>query len=202
MIGIIDYGMGNLSSVQKALESLKASTIITADKEELEKCHGLILPGVGAFPDAMKNIKNNELDQFIKDYSFSGKPFLGICLGMQLLFDIGYEVEPTEGLGLIRGKIKKLEIDYKIPHMGWNSLDIKRECKLIQGVENGSYVYFVHSYYAEVENEANLAATADYGIDVPAVVQNGNVFGAQFHPEKSGDVGMLMLKNFIDMISK
>lgn len=202
MIGIIDYGMGNLRSVQKALESLKASTIITADKEELEKCHGLILPGVGAFPDAMKNIKNNELDQFIKDYSFSGKPFLGICLGMQLLFDIGYEVEPTEGLGLIRGKIKKLEIDYKIPHMGWNSLDIKRECKLIQGVENGSYVYFVHSYYAEVENEANLAATADYGIDVPAVVQNGNVFGAQFHPEKSGDVGMLMLKNFIDMISK
>lgn len=200
MIGIIDYGMGNLKSVKKALDSVGGNSIISLDKEELSKCDGLILPGVGAFPDAMRSIRNNKLDEFIKEYALSGKPFLGICLGMQLLFDKGYEVEPTEGLGLIQGKIKKLDIAYKIPHMGWNSLDFQRESKLTQNIKAGSYVYFVHSYYAEVELKEDLVATANYGIDVPAVVQRDNVFGAQFHPEKSGDVGMIMLKNFIAML--
>lgn len=196
MISIIDYGMGNLRSVQKALESIGEEAIITSDKEQIEKSDGVILPGVGAFPDAMENLKSKGLDEALKYAVAQKKPVLGICLGMQLLFTEGEEVKQCEGLGLIQGKIKKLYGDVKIPHMGWNSLKIDKKCALLEGIDEGSYVYFVHSFYAEMENKEDLNATTFYEIDVPAIVSDGNLFGAQFHPEKSGDVGIQMLKNF------
>ncbi|KZL94288.1 imidazole glycerol phosphate synthase subunit HisH [Clostridium magnum] len=196
MISIIDYGMGNLRSVQKALESIGEEAIITSDKEQIEKSDGVILPGVGAFPDAMENLKSKGLDETLKHVVAQKKPVLGICLGMQLLFTEGEEVKQCEGLGLIQGKIKKLYGNVKIPHMGWNSLKIDKKCALLEGIDEGSYVYFVHSFYAEMENKEDISATTFYEIDVPAIVSDGNLFGAQFHPEKSGDVGIQMLKNF------
>lgn len=196
MISIIDYGMGNLRSVQKALESIGEEAIITSDKEQIEKSDGVILPGVGAFPDAMENLKSKGLDETLKYVAAQKKPVLGICLGMQLLFTEGEEVKQCEGLGLIQGKIKKLYGNVKIPHMGWNSLKIDKNCALLEGIDEGSYVYFVHSFYAEMKNKEDLNATTFYEIDVPAIVSAGNLFGAQFHPEKSGDVGIQMLKNF------
>lgn len=196
MIGIIDYGMGNLRSVQKALELLGYETVISDKYYELSGCESLILPGVGAFPDAMHNLKEASLDTIVKEYAKKGRPVLGICLGMQLLFDVGYEVNECEGLGLIRGSILKLSEDVKVPHMGWNSLNIKGNCPLLKGVEKESFVYFVHSYYAAVENDENLNAWTQYGCKVPAVVSSGNVYGVQFHPEKSGSVGLKILKNF------
>jgi imidazole glycerol phosphate synthase, glutamine amidotransferase subunit len=188
--------MGNLRSVQKALESIGEEAIITSDKEQIEKSEGVILPGVGAFPDAMENLKSKGLDEALKYAVSQNKPVLGICLGMQLLFTEGEEVKQCEGLGLIQGKIKKLYGDVKIPHMGWNSLKIDKKCALLEGIDEGSYVYFVHSFYAEMASKEDLNATTFYGIDVPAIVSSGNLFGAQFHPEKSGDLGIQMLKNF------
>lgn len=199
MISIIDYGMGNLRSVQKALEYIGEEAVITSDRDEIEKSSGIILPGVGAFPDAMKNLKSRELDIILKKSVDQKKPVLGICLGMQLLFDESEEIELCSGLGLLKGRVKKLYGDIKIPHMGWNSLDIERNCAILDGINEGSYVYFVHSFYAELENKENLNATSSYGVDVPAVVSSGNLFGAQFHPEKSGDVGIEMLKNFVKL---
>lgn len=196
MISIIDYGMGNLRSVQKALESIGEEAIITSDKEQIGESKGIILPGVGAFPDAMENLKNKELDKALKDAVLQKKPILGICLGMQLLFSQGDEVRVCDGLGFLEGKIRKLYGDVKIPHMGWNSLKIDKNCAILDDIDEGSYVYFVHSFYAEIANKENLNATSFYGMDVPAVVSDNNLFGVQFHPEKSGDVGIQMLKNF------
>lgn len=196
MISIIDYGMGNLRSVQKALESIGEEAIITSDKEQISKSEGIILPGVGAFPDAMENLKRSGLDEALKDVVNKNKPVLGICLGMQLLFSEGDEVRICDGLGFLQGKVKKLYGDVKIPHMGWNSLKIEKNCPILDGIDKDSYVYFVHSFYAEMENKENLNATSNYGIDVPAIVSDKNLFGVQFHPEKSGDVGIQMLKNF------
>lgn len=196
MISIIDYGMGNLRSVQKALESIGEEAIITSDKEQIEKSEGIILPGVGAFPDAIENLKSKGLDEALKYAVSKGKPVLGICLGMQLLFSEGEEVKQCDGLGFIQGKIERLYGDVKIPHMGWNSLKIEKKCAILEGIDEGSYVYFVHSFYAEMTNKENLNATTFYGMDVPAVVSDNNLFGVQFHPEKSGDVGIQMLKNF------
>lgn len=196
MISIIDYGMGNLRSVQKALESIGEEAIITSDKEQIEKSEGIILPGVGAFPDAMENLKNKGLDEALKGAVLQEKPILGICLGMQLLFSQGDEVRVCEGLGFLQGKIQRLYGDVKIPHMGWNSLKIDKNCAILDDIDEGSYVYFVHSFYAEITNKENLNATSFYGMDVPAVVSDKNLFGVQFHPEKSGDVGIQMLKNF------
>lgn len=196
MISIIDYGMGNLRSVQKALESIGEEAIITSNREEIEKSDGIILPGVGAFPDAMENLKSKGLDKALKDAVLNKKPILGICLGMQLLFNQGDEVRVCDGLGFLQGKIKKLYGDVKIPHMGWNSLGIEKKCAILEGIDSGSYVYFVHSFYAEVKDKENLNAVSFYGMNVPAVVSDNNLFGVQFHPEKSGDVGIQMLKNF------
>lgn len=196
MISIIDYGVGNLRSVQKAFEVLGISAEITSESKIIETSKAIVLPGVGAFPDAMKELKYKGLDEAIKKAVKSGKPMLGICLGMQLLFEVGYEVEECEGLGFIKGSIRKLESNVKIPHMGWNNLDIIKECKLLKDVTPGSYAYFVHSFYAEVSEETSLKAVTFYGKNIPAIVSKGNIYGAQFHPEKSGKIGMQILKNF------
>lgn len=200
MISIIDYGMGNLRSVQKALEYIGEKAVITSNIEEILKSDGVILPGVGAFPDAMENLKEKSLDNALKEVVNKGIPTLGICLGMQLLFSKGEEVRECDGLGFFKGTIKKMYGDIKIPHMGWNSLKMEKQCALLKGINEESYVYFVHSFYAEIEEKNILKAITKYGIDVPAVVSKGNLFGAQFHPEKSGDVGIKILKNFASLI--
>ncbi|MCY6482883.1 imidazole glycerol phosphate synthase subunit HisH [Clostridium aestuarii] len=199
MIAIIDYGMGNLKSVENAFKLLNIETIITSEEKEILNSDGIILPGVGAFPDAMDCIKRNNIDDIIYKAVSMNKPLLGICLGMQLLFESSSEIKETKGLGLIKGHIKKFEVDLKIPHMGWNNLIIKKENMLLSNIKENSYVYFVHSYHAVCE-EKYLDAYCKYDLNVPAVVSNGNIFGMQFHPEKSGDVGINMLKNFGEMI--
>ncbi|MBV4415174.1 imidazole glycerol phosphate synthase subunit HisH [Clostridium tyrobutyricum] len=200
MISIVDYGMGNLRSVQKALEFIGAEAEITGDKNKILNSRGIILPGVGAFPDAMDNIKKLGIDTVLNEAVNEGTPLMGICLGMQLLFDESEEVRNTKGLGLLKGKIKKFNVDLKIPHMGWNNLIIDSDCEILKDVKEGSYVYFVHSYYAKIQEEEVLKAHSFYGINTPAVVSKGNVFGLQFHPEKSGEPGMQMLKNFWELI--
>lgn len=198
-ISIVDYGMGNLRSVQKAFESFGVKPIITSNSKEILESDGVILPGVGAFPDAMGNLKKLKLDSALKTVAKENVPLLGICLGMQLLFDESDEVRLTEGLGLIPGRVRKFEVDLKIPHMGWNSLNIVKESPFLNGIKQESYVYFVHSYYAELK-EDDLVADTFYGVSVPAIVSKNNVYGAQFHPEKSGDVGIQMLKNYWELV--
>ena len=200
MISIVDYGIGNLRSVQKALEYIGLEGIITSDKESILNSQGIILPGVGAFPDAMDNLKAQGLDLILKEAKDANKPILGICLGMQLLFDESDEIRLCQGLGFIPGKIKKLYGGVKIPHMGWNSLNIVNNNPILKGIKEEDYVYFVHSFYAEMGFKENLIAECSYGIQVPAVVSRGNVYGTQFHPEKSGDVGIQILKNFGELI--
>lgn len=200
MISIIDYGMGNLRSVQKALEFIGAEAEITGDKDKILNSAGIILPGVGAFPDAMDNIRKLGIDSVLNRAVENGVPLMGICLGMQLLFEESEEVRLTKGLGFLKGRIRKFQVDLKIPHMGWNNLIMDNPCKILKDVGEGSYVYFVHSYYAQIEEEGVLNAHSFYGIDTPAVVSRGNVYGLQFHPEKSGEPGMQMLKNFWELI--
>lgn len=195
-IGIIDYGMGNLHSVKNAFDSIGCETIISSDKNELKKADGLILPGVGAFPDAMNFIKNRGMDTFIWEIS-EEKPLLGICLGMQLLFNRGFEFGECKGLGLIAGDVVKIDHPgVKIPHMGWNKLTIVENSPLLNGISNGDQVYFVHSYKAIVQNRQNLLATTEHGGEITAIVSKKNIFGCQFHPEKSGEIGLQILKNF------
>lgn len=200
MIAIVDYGMGNLKSVVNALDSLDVQSIITSDKKTILNSEGIILPGVGAFPDAIDSIRSAGIDKTLEDAVNMRKPILGICLGMQLLFDESEEVKTSKGLGFLKGKIKKMDIDLKVPHMGWNSLKYEKASPILDGIEENSFVYFVHSYYAVVEEEGILNAYADYEVKVPAVVSKGNVFGIQFHPEKSGEVGLKILKNFGEMV--
>nr|WP_315903167.1 imidazole glycerol phosphate synthase subunit HisH [Clostridium sp. CX1] len=199
VISIIDYGMGNLRSVEKALEYIGEQVVITSDREEIEKSTGIILPGVGAFPDAIENLKSRELDMALRTAVDKNKPMLGICLGMQLLFEESEEVSLNKGLGFLKGTVRRLYGGIKIPHMGWNSLKVERNCPILEDIEEGSYAYFVHSFYADVENKENLDAISFYGINIPAVVSSGNLFGVQFHPEKSGDIGIQMLKNFVKL---
>ena len=194
MIAIIDYGAGNLFSVKNALDFIGEESIITSDNEELINADRLILPGVGAFPDAMKMLKQTGLIDTIKEQVVH-KPLLGICLGMQVLFDEGYEFEQTKGLSLIAGSVKKIDTDLKIPHMGYNQLEIHRPSPLLTSVNELDCVYFVHSFMAYTEPE-HVLAYANYNTLVPALVQKGNVYGAQFHPEKSGEVGLQLLRNF------
>jgi glutamine amidotransferase len=200
VISIIDYGMGNLKSVENALDLLDIECKITKDKDEILNSKGIILPGVGAFPDAINNIREAGLDKVLEEAVGKGTPLLGVCLGMQLLFESSEEGTLSKGLGFLKGKIEKLKVDLKIPHMGWNSLNYEVETPILKGIEEGSHVYFVHSYYAVVEEGKVLNAYADYGVKVPGVVSKGNVYGIQFHPEKSGDVGLKMLKNFGEMV--
>ncbi|MGH4141035.1 imidazole glycerol phosphate synthase subunit HisH [Clostridium sp.] len=196
MIAIVDYGVGNLKSVQNALNKLNIPSIISSDKDEIAKSRSIIVPGVGAFPDAMKNLKDRGLDVVIKTAAIKGKPILGICLGMQLFFEESDEIEKCQGLGLLKGNIRKLEGSIKIPHMGWNDLYFETNTSILEGVVEHSYVYFVHSYYAEVGEENIVNAFGIYEKKIPAIVSKGNIFGLQFHPEKSGEAGMKLLENF------
>lgn len=199
MIVIIDYGAGNLFSVQNALNYLGLENKISNSKNEIRSADALILPGVGAFPDAMRMLDEGGLTDIVKEEARK-KPFLGICLGMQMLFDKSYEYGETAGLGLINGSVElmKPEGNLAIPQMGWNKLETNVKCPLLNGVE-GEYVYFVHSFAAVTPSE-NVAAYCDYGGKVPALCFKDNVFGCQFHPEKSGEVGLKILKNFAELI--
>ena len=196
MIAIIDYGMGNLHSVSKAVERLGYETCVTSDAKEIMEADGAILPGVGAFGDAMQNLRNTGLDEVAGYYAASGKPLLGICLGMQLLFSESEEYGPHQGLGLLPGKVVRFQGDYKVPHMGWNRLEFRQKAPIFEGLEEG-HVYFVHSYHAKPEREEDVLATTDYYQQVTAIVGRDNVYGMQFHPEKSGDLGMRLLGNFL-----
>jgi glutamine amidotransferase len=195
---IVDYGVGNLMSVSNALSYLGVSSQIAQDKETLQRADSIILPGVGAFPDAADKLRASGLDQILVEES-AKKPILGICLGMQLLFRHGEEVRPAEGLGFVQGTVRRIETSEKLPHIGWNSLSFPNPSPLFAGLEDGVYVYFVHSFCGVAEDPSQVIAATDYGVPVVAAVQNGNVFGTQFHPEKSGDVGLQMLRNFVSL---
>lgn len=195
MIAIIDYGMGNLRSVQKALEFVGQNAVITSDINEIQKADKVVLPGVGAIGDAMATIKQKGFDKAIYEACDSGKPFLGICLGMQMVFDKSYEYGEHKGLGLIPGTIQLLPDNVKKPHIGWNNLNIKMRAPLFEGTGESPYVYFVHSYYLETDAPV-VSATTFYGKEIQVAVQKDNIFALQFHPEKSGDVGLQILKNF------
>lgn len=196
MIAIIDYGMGNLRSVQKALEFVGQEAVITDDISVMASADKLVLPGVGAFGDAIATIRNRGIDKVIYDAVDMDKPFLGICLGMQLIFDKSYEYGEYKGLGLIRGEIRLLPDNVKKPHIGWNNLNIKIRSPLFENVGESPYVYFVHSYYLETEDAPVVSATTDYGKEIQVAVQKDNIYALQFHPEKSGDVGLEILKSF------
>lgn len=197
-IAIVDYGMGNLHSVSKAVERLGYEPLVTGEREEILAADGIILPGVGAFGDAMEQLRITSLDSVMKDAAESGKPLLGICLGMQLLFSRSEEHGKFEGLDILPGSVVRFTGgDYKVPHMGWNSLQFeKREHPLFAGLEEG-HVYFVHSYHVLPEVQADVLAVTDYGQPVTAIVGRGSVYGMQFHPEKSGELGMSLLRNFL-----
>ncbi|WP_160687854.1 imidazole glycerol phosphate synthase subunit HisH [Clostridium sp. C2-6-12] len=205
MIVIIDYGMGNLKSVKNALDFLGLESKISSDREEIRKADGLILPGVGAFPDAMDTIEKLSLDEIIKEEVANNKPLLGICLGMQLLFEKGFEGLERDGLALLKGNIVKMKEDkksnIKIPHIGWNNLIYNKKDPLFNSIEEGKFVYYVHSYFVQDYDNEDLIAYSEYGENkIPGVVRHNNVMGAQFHPEKSGDVGLAILKNFGELI--
>lgn len=199
MIAIIDYGVGNLFSLQSSLRAIGEEVVVTADQEVIRQADHVILPGVGAFGDAVQKLRDCGLFDFVKAQAATGKPFLGICLGMQLLFDRSLEYGEHEGLGLIPGEVRPIEgvipANLDIPHMGWNALHFEHDCPLFRELTEGDCVYFVHSY-AAFDCDANLTATAEYGVPLTAAVQKGNVYGTQFHPEKSGAVGLKILKAF------
>ncbi|HZG56895.1 imidazole glycerol phosphate synthase subunit HisH [Paenibacillus sp.] len=195
-IAIIDYGMGNLHSVSKAVERLGSEAVVTPEPEAILAADGVILPGVGAFGDAMELIRASKLDETIAQAAASGKPLLGICLGMQLLFTDSEEHGYHQGLNLLPGHVERFKGSFKVPHMGWNRLKKLQDSPLFDGVDGG-HAYFVHSYRVVPEERGDLLATADYYGEVSAVVGRGNVFGMQFHPEKSSDVGMRLLGNFL-----
>ncbi len=201
MIAIVEYGVGNLFSLQSSLNKVRAETVVTSDKEMLRKADKIILPGVGAFEEAAKRLKNLGLDVLLREEAAKGKPLMGICLGMQLLFEKSYEYGCHEGLGLLKGSVVPLQgyVDegLKIPHIGWNALHIEKEHPLFRYCKEGECVYFVHSYYA-TECDDSLLATAEYGKQVTAAVAKGNVMGCQFHPEKSGEVGLRILRAFCE----
>lgn len=206
LITVIDYGMGNLKSVGNALKYLNIDYKITKNINDIKQAKALILPGVGAFPKAIKNLRERELDLVIKKKSKDGVPILGICLGMQLLFDKSYEGGEFQGLSLIEGKVLKLQGNVKIPQIAWNSLEFNKlsnykDNPILKGINTGNFVYYVHSFYGQVKNGKNLIAYSDYGENkVAGIVQRDNVFGTQFHPEKSGEVGLRIIKNFGELI--
>lgn len=201
MIAIIDYGMGNIHSVQKALECQGAKVKVTNNPEEISKAQKLVLPGVGAFDDAVIELEKQNLIPVIKESIKAKKPFLGICLGMQLLFEASDEAKTKKGLGILKGQVKKFTAkkDLKVPHMGWNQLKQTQACALLKSIPENSNVYFCHSYYPEPKEKNVIAATCHYGADFAAVVSKDNVYGAQFHPEKSQSIGLEMLKNFVEL---
>jgi glutamine amidotransferase len=205
MIAVTDYGAGNLRNVCKALEHVGANIILTDDPHVIAHADKVVVPGVGAFADCQQGLKSRGLWAPVQDFARSGKLVLGICVGMQLLFDVGEEMGEWEGLGLIGGRVVKFAGDafdgkqgLKVPHIGWNQLKLTQPHPLTQGVPAGGYAYFVHSFHPRVDDASHILATTDYGYDFPSVVAKGNVWGIQFHPEKSQDVGLQMLKNFVE----
>ena len=201
MIAIIDYGVGNLFSLTSSFKKIGVDVVATADKEVIKSADKLILPGVGAFADAIKKLRDSGLDKVIIDEAKKGKKIMGICLGMQLLFEKSYEYGEHDGLALLKGKVVPMEnripANLKIPHIGWNALDFKRESEIFRYINDGDFVYFVHSFYAD-ECDDSVIATSEYGAEITAAVQKENVYGCQFHPEKSGSVGLNILKAFCE----
>lgn len=205
MIAIIDYGVGNLFSLKSSFAFIDKEAVVTGDPEVIEKCDRIILPGVGAFSDAAKKLKESGLGDVVKEQAAKGKPVLGICLGMQLLFEKSYEYGEHEGLGLIKGNVRPIADvvgkELKIPHIGWNALIFpkdKEKSPFYKYTNEGDFVYFVHSYYA-ADCDESITAVSEYGAMITASVQNGNIYGAQFHPEKSGNVGLGILKAFCEI---
>ena len=201
MIAIIDYDAGNLKSVEKALALLGQKSVVTRERREILGADKVILPGVGAFGDAMSQLKKYELDRVIREVAWKGTPLLGICLGLQLFFEGSEESDGVEGLGLLKGRIVRFNESHglKIPHIGWNSLRLQNDGRLFSGLTGEPYVYFVHSYYLRAEEPEIVKAVTEYGDTVHASVEKGNVFACQFHPEKSSDVGLRILKNFVEL---
>ena len=201
MIAIIDYQMGNLRSVQKAFERVGHAAKITSDAREIAEAERIVLPGVGAFADAMEELRRRDLIGPIRDAIAADKPFLGICLGLQLLFDVGYENGRHEGLGILRGEVVRFDLprEYKVPHMGWNSAIIRRRAPILEGIPDGTHFYFVHSYYPVPDDSSIVAIEADYHHPFCAMIWRDNLFATQFHPEKSQGDGMKILKNFAEL---
>ena len=201
MIAITDYDAVNIKSVEKALLLLGQEAVVTGDKDTILAADKVVLPGVGAFGDAMGNLRRTGLDNVIRKVAEKGTPFLGICLGLQLLFERSDEAPGVEGLGILKGEILRIpdKEGLKIPHMGWNSLHLENDGRLFRGVEEGAYVYFVHSYYLKAAEESIVKASAEYSVHIHASVEKDNVFACQFHPEKSSDVGLSILKNFVEL---
>lgn len=199
MVAVIDYDAGNIKSVEKALHFLGTEAVVTREKETILNSSHVILPGVGAFGDAMEKIRYYNLESVIQEVVERGNPFLGICLGMQLLFASSEETKGVKGLNLLEGSVKHFPEtkDMKIPHMGWNSLELKNRATLFDGLEQEPYVYFVHSYYVEAKRAEDIAAISEYGVSFHAAVERENIFGCQFHPEKSSQIGLTILKNFL-----
>ena len=202
MVGIIDYGVGNLFSLRSSFAAIGAEAFVSGDAAELAKADRLVLPGVGAFGDAAEKLRNSGLADFVKEEVKNGKPLLGICLGMQLLFEKSYEYGEHKGLGLLAGSVVPMQgvipSELKIPHIGWNGLHVKKEHPIFKYIKEGDHVYFVHSYYLKAE-EPIVAATTEYVVDIHAAVEKEHIFACQFHPEKSGDIGLKLLKNFATM---
>jgi glutamine amidotransferase len=199
-VGIVDYGVGNIYSLMKAFQHLEIDVAVSKEARVLDNCSGIVLPGVGAFRDASSNIRAEGLDRIILDQAAKGKLIMGICLGMQLLFDYSTEGGIFEGLGLLKGRVDRIPEGVKVPHMGWNTLNLSKESKLLQGVREGDYVYFVHSYYVKEADSSDICAYSSYGAFVPAVASRENVYGLQFHPEKSGETGLKILKNVKELM--
>ena len=197
---MIDYETGNLASVVQGLKSVGLDPVVTRDREIISKAKALVLPGVGAFGKGMENLKRYNLISLIREVVAKGTPFLGICLGMQLMFEESEEYGVHKGMGLLKGKIKKFPEGMKVPHMGWNTLDIKKKQKVVENIQPESFVYFVHSYYVSDCVEEQVIASTNYGVEIPAIVCFNNMVGIQFHPEKSSQVGLKILKNFGELV--
>jgi len=202
MIAIVDYDAGNIKSVEKALILLGEQAVVTRDRDTILSADGVILPGVGAFGDAMDKLDSFGLSDVLREVAAKNIPFLGICLGLQLLFESSEESPEAKGLGILKGQVVRIpDVGLKIPHIGWNNLKFPNKGRLFKGIEEDTYVYFVHSYYLKAADESIVTATTDYATTIHASVEQGNVFATQFHPEKSSDMGLKMLQNFIDIVN-
>ena len=198
-VAIVDYGAGNLRGVKLGVERAGGLATITSDPRELRDASAIVLPGVGAFGDAMSTLRSLRLDEVIVEEVEAGKPLLGICLGLQLLFDESTEGGLHRGLGLLRGRVTRLPSSVKVPHMGWNTLRLRRRSAIVEGVPDGAYMYFVHSYYASPADEGVVVATTEYGVEFPSVIERPPIYATQFHPEKSGRLGVRLIANFIEL---